>query len=179
MSGLREARELLLIAHQDDDIDDEEFCLLYNINRSQNLDYPYWNYEPFQLDEMDDSECWSEFRFYQTDICRLKQVLRIPDVVRTYNWLAVNGVEALCIYLKRFSYPCRYSDMIPRFGRAVLDYSIISTKIMNHVYTNFSYLLNDFDLPFLQPRYLETHCQAIYDKGGAFQNCMGFIDGSV
>ena len=41
MSGLRETRELLLLAYQDNDLDEEEFCLMYDVNRSENLDYPY------------------------------------------------------------------------------------------------------------------------------------------
>ena len=97
MSGLRETRELLLLAYQGDYINDEEFCLLYDINQSQNLDCPYWNYECFNIDEMDYSECWSEFRFYKNDIYHLKSVLQIPDV-RTYNRLSVNGEEAPCIF---------------------------------------------------------------------------------
>ena len=179
MYGLRETRELLLLAYQGDYIDDEEFCLLYDINQSQNLDYPYWNYERFNIDEMDDSECWSEFRFYKNDIYHLKSVLQIPDVVRTYNRLSVNGEEALCIFLKWFSYPCRYSDMIPRFGRAVPDYCIILTGIMNHVYSRFPFLLDDFNLLFHQPRHLEIFCQAIYNKGAPLLNCFGFVDGTV
>ena len=80
-----------MIAHQDDLINGVQFCLLYDMNRSQNLDHPYWNYEPFQLEGIDDSECWSEFRFHKHDIHRPRDVLHIPDVVRTYNRLAVNG----------------------------------------------------------------------------------------
>ena len=87
MFGLRETREFLLMAYQDGDIDDSEFCMLYDMNQSQNLDFPYWSYGPFHLDEMDDSECWCEFRFYKNDIYRPKEVLQIPDVLRTYNRL--------------------------------------------------------------------------------------------
>ena len=138
MHGLRETREFLLTAYQDGDIDDIEFCLLYDMNRSKNIDYPYWCYDPFQLYQMDDSECWSKFRFYKNDIYRLKDALQIPDVVRTYNRMAVNGEEALCIFLKRFSFPCRYSDLIPRFGRLVPAYSIITSTIMEHIHISAS-----------------------------------------
>ena len=132
MAGLRETRELLLLAQLEGDLDDEEFCLLYDLNTSKKL--RYWNYEPFTLDGLDDSECWTEFRFHKNDIRRLKTALRIPDVVTTYHRLAVDGIEALCIFLRRFRYPCRYSDMIPCFGRPVLDLCIVSAHVMNHIY---------------------------------------------
>ena len=66
---------------------------------------------------------------FKNDIFRLKDALRIPDVIRTTNRLVVDGIDALCIFLKRFAYPCRYSDMIQRFGRPVLILSMVSNQI--------------------------------------------------
>ena len=37
-------------------------------------------------------------------------MLRIRAEFTCYNGLAV---EAMCIFLKRFAYPCRYADLIP------------------------------------------------------------------
>ena len=67
MVGLRDAREALLLAYDSDYIDCEDFILLYDSNQSK-IDYPYWEYERFDLEKMDDSETWSEFRFYKNDI---------------------------------------------------------------------------------------------------------------
>ena len=50
MSSLKEARQQLLLNNFDGDIDDEEFLLLFDINKSDNLDLPYKNYENFDLD---------------------------------------------------------------------------------------------------------------------------------
>ena len=41
MSSLKEARQQLLLNNFDGDIDDEEFLLLFDINKSDNLDLPY------------------------------------------------------------------------------------------------------------------------------------------
>ena len=131
------------------------------------------------MEHLDDAEYWSEFRFLKNDIYRLKDALEIPDVLRTYNRLAVDGIEALCIFLKRFAYPSRYSDFIVRFGRAVPDYSIISSTVMDRIYNRFSYLLEDFNLSFLTPIKLEEYCRAIKRKGAALDNCFGFINGTV
>ena len=37
--------------------------MLYDLNRSTNLNLPYWDYERFDLDRMSDDECIAEFRF--------------------------------------------------------------------------------------------------------------------
>ena len=125
MAALRNAREALLEANFNKVINDEELLLLYDINSSKNIDYPYWNYHQFDLENISTEECWSEFRFYKRDIYDLREILNIPEEIITYNRLKVNGIEALCIFLKRFAYPCRYSDFIPRFGRPVPQFSVI------------------------------------------------------
>ena len=63
MVNLRENRETILSAHDMGDLNDEEFIMLYDLNRSTNLDLPYWDYERFDLDRMSDDECIAEFRF--------------------------------------------------------------------------------------------------------------------
>ena len=133
MAGLREARNSLLSAVNENIIDNEEFLLLYDVNKSRD-DYPYWSYDSFNLDNLDDSQSWSEFQFLENDIYRLKNVLQIPNRIKTYNRLSVDGIEALCIFLKRFAYPCRYYDFFSKFGRPIPDYCIISNDIMNRIY---------------------------------------------
>ena len=108
MPALRRVREELLIAYSDDFINDEEFLLLYDINKSKNPDLPYFNYENFELDNMSEDECNVEFRFNRNDIPRLVEVFQIPDQITCYNGVVCNSKEALCILLKRFAYPCRY-----------------------------------------------------------------------
>ena len=97
---LRDVRNLLLLAYDDDDIDDDEFCLLYDLNKSRD-DYDYSRNGRFDLENLDDATSWSFFRFYKPDIYRLCDVLEIPDPVITYNRLKVYQVEAMCKLLKR------------------------------------------------------------------------------
>ena len=82
MVTLRDAKDLLILAYDDNLIDDVEFLLLYDINYSRN-DYPYWNYESFELENLTDAETWTEFRFLKNDIYRLKDILRLPDILKT------------------------------------------------------------------------------------------------
>ena len=79
MSSLRAIRNQLLISHNEGGISDEEFLLLYDLNKSKNLDFPYESYDCFDFDVLEDDECLLEFRFHKQDIPHLAEVLQIPD----------------------------------------------------------------------------------------------------
>lgn len=179
MPYLRNVREALFHAHSSNMIDDEDFVFLYDSNKSNNLDYPYWQYEKFDLENITDDECWSEFRFYRRDIFKLQEVFHIADEIVTYNRLKVDGTEALCILLKRLAYPCGYFDMMPRFGRPIPQLSIISNYVMDSIFINFNHLLHTMNQPWLSPANLEIFCQSIHRKGAALDHCWGFVDGTV
>ena len=179
MSSLREIRDMLLFAHNDNFINDEEFLLLYDLNKSSNLELPYWSYDHFDLDLITDDECKSEFRFYKRDVYFLAEVLQIPDQMRCYNRVVVDGIEALCIFLKRFAYPCRYSDMLPRFARPVPQLCMISSQVMDFIYQTHNHRLRTFNQPWLSQASLQNCADVIHAKGAPLQNCWGFIDGTV
>jgi len=63
MTSFKDARNLLLESYNHGIINDDEFRLLYEGNFSKNLEYPYEGYERFDLDEMDHTECKTEFCF--------------------------------------------------------------------------------------------------------------------
>ena len=113
--SLKEAREQLLYAFDGGLISEEEFLLLYDVNRSTNLDFPYEQYRLFDLDDMQNDECLAEFRVRKNDLFFLADVLGIPDQFILEQRSVVRGMEALCMLLKRLSYSRRYSDMIHRF----------------------------------------------------------------
>ena len=93
MATFREAREALLFAYQDGSIDDTEFALLYDLNSSENLEFPYWKYGRFDLDSMTDDECKAEFRFFKNDIYLLGEVLDIPDIVKCPNGVLITHFQ--------------------------------------------------------------------------------------
>ena len=135
-------QETLLLTYDqdlinDEVINDEEFVLLYSLNTSKNFDYSCWNYSRFDLDDWSDKECRSDLRFYKADIFRLFEVLNIPVVLITYNQSKFDGMEAFCFL--RFSYPFRFSDLVSRFGRPVLERSMISNATLDYVYNNFNH----------------------------------------
>ena len=57
----RNMRDLLAVACFEDIIDEDEFILLYDLNSSKNVDFPYDDYGRFDFEEMDDLECLAEF----------------------------------------------------------------------------------------------------------------------
>ena len=179
MSGLREVREALLLMHSENYLNDEEFLLLYDINKSKNPDFPYWNYTNFDLDQLNEDECIANFRFKKNDILLLKHLMQIPNDVICYNRTKTDGLEALCIFLRRFAYPVRYGDMIPAFGRSVPELSMISNKILNHIHKNFNRLLGGFNHGWMTPESLEEYARVVHQKGAALDFCWGFIDGTV
>ena len=90
-----------------------------------------------------------------------------------------DGVEAFCITLRRFAYPCRYSDLIPRFGRPVPKLSMISNLVMETIYQEHNHRLTQWDNTLLNPPLLESYVRATDSKGSPLPNCFGFIDGTV
>ena len=82
MATFRKVRELLLTSFDsfdDDDISEDEFLQLYDVNRSKTPDFPYQNYEHFDLERLDESEFLAEFRFRKSDIPVLKEAMGLSD----------------------------------------------------------------------------------------------------
>ena len=163
----------------DDVIDEAQFLAIYEDINKKNPSFPYWSYDRFDFDDISDSEFKAEFRVGKTEIGLLLDALRIPERFTCCNGTVASGLEGLCILLKRFAYPCRLSDMIPRFGRSVPELSLILSSVLDHVYNVNGHLLRDLNQPWLQPCKLEEFAAAIHQQGAALNNCWGFIDGTV
>ena len=119
-------------AYRNKFINEQEFALLYDAHKSKNPEFPYWNCERFHLDEKTEEECTAEFRFYPNgeDIYELVDQVRLADEITTYNGLVVASVFALCLYLKRYSNPCRYGDLVFHFARPIPELFIITNHIV-------------------------------------------------
>ena len=137
MVNLREAQDILLHCHADNLINNEEFILLYDLTKPANPQFPYWTYPPFHLKKFPDNQCNAEFMFSKNNMYSLVDALPIPDEVRCPNRQSIDAVETLCILLKRNSYPCRFSDLIPTFSRSVAELgniaSVITTLYLKHM----------------------------------------------
>ena len=128
---------------------------------------------------MENDECIPEFRFEKEDLFLIHDVLQVPDQITCYNGTVVSGIKALCICLKRYAYPCRYPEMIPRFGRPVPELCIRNNCTLNFIYNRRNYLLNIMNQVWLPPNCLQLLADAIHAKGAPLDNCWGFIDRTV
>jgi len=119
------------------------------------------------------------FRFYKHDIYILADLFGIPENVTCSNGSKFPKIEALCIFLRRFAYPCRYGDLIEKFGRSVPELSMISNHITNLLYNNLAHKLSDFNQIWLSPQKLREYADAISEKGASIDFCWGLVDGTV
>lgn len=181
MPTFRQNREALLHAFSDNVISDEEFILLYDINTSKNKCFEYWLHDGFDLHAISDNDCEAEFRFQKNDIVRLKNALQLPEEISCtlYNNRKIDSTEALCVLLKRLAYPCRYSDMIPRFGRSVPELCMICNEMIQIIDSRWNIKLQSLNQEWLSPANLTSFSNSIHDKGAALPNVWGFIDGTV
>ena len=63
MPSLKDVREQLLLAFDNNIISEEEFMLLYDVNRSTNAEYSHWDYSLFYLQSFPEAEFSAEFHF--------------------------------------------------------------------------------------------------------------------
>ena len=96
------------------------------------------------------------------------------------NGVLVDGTEALSVLLKRFAYPCGFANMIARFGRPVPQLCMITNRMMDYLFDEYSHLLADLNQPWLSRDGLRHFAAIIYDKGAPLENCWGqFKDETV
>lgn len=80
---------------------------------------------------MDDSENIAEFRVKKRDLSDLAAALQIPNQFVRHQRSVADGMEGLCVLLRRLSYPCRYSDMIARFGLQVPVIGMVTNTVLD------------------------------------------------
>jgi len=81
--------------------------------------------------------------------------------------------------LKRVAYPCRLSDMIPRFGRPVPVISLITNDVIDCIYDFHEHLITQWNQDLLNHRALQRYADAISGQGAPLDNCFGFVEGTV
>ena len=84
MASFRKIRSILLQSFDNGDISEDEL-LLYDVNTSKNPDVPYESYGKFDLNDMDDSQCLSEFHFHKSDVLVLPEALHLPNYFTIVN----------------------------------------------------------------------------------------------
>ena len=119
----------------------------------------------------------SEWR--KTILSILYESVGIPPLFKCDQGTLCDGMEGLRIPLKRFSYLCRYSDMIPIFGRPVPEIFIINNKVVDWIYENHGNRIMEWNHTILNPPAMQAYAAAVHNKGEALNNCIGFVHGTV
>ena len=97
----------------------------------------------------------------------------------TYNRVKFTAVEGLCLLLRRLAFPCRYFDLIAKFGRPKAVLCVIFNHMLSLIYDSFHRILSSFHQNWLSRENLMHFCQKISEKGAPLVNCWGFIDGTL
>lgn len=177
--SFEDVRNALVMAYADDLLDDGEFLFLYDYYEPVNRSYPYWDFDPFCLDSFDSCECEAHFRVAKDDLTILLNAFRIPATFRCPQGTVCNGMEGLCLLLKRLAYPCRYFDLISTFARPIPELCMITNTVLDWFYIEHGFRLTSWNQPFLSPAKLQEYANAITRQGSPLTNCFGFVDGTV
>lgn len=179
MANRKQIEEMLLLSYIHGFISEQEFGVMYEAYQTKNLIFPHRDYDRFNLDNIEETEIFAEFRVRKRDIERLADALGLPESFICYQRTRADKLEGLCMVLKRLAYPCRYSDEIHRFGRAVPELSMITNAVEEFIYQNHHHRLTRWNANLLSPVKLEEYAEAVAAKGSPLRNCFGFIDGTV
>ena len=106
-------------------------------------------------------------------------LIQLEEEQIMYNRLKIDTIEAVCVLLKCLTYPCRYSDMVPRFARPVAEMCVINNHMMNLLFDQWGFLLTNFNHHLLSLQSLERYANAVHARGAPLSNCWGFVDGTV
>ena len=172
--------ENLILAYNDAGvIGIDEALLLHDIQERKIPQFPYWTYEKFDLGLMQEDESKAEFQMLKNDILTPHTSLRFPGQLKCCNGVVVDSVEALCICLRRLTFPCQYMELVHRFARPVPQLSMITNTVISDIYERYGHLILSFDQPWLSRANLKIFVDAVHAKGAAIANCWGFVDGTV
>ena len=139
--------------------------LRYDVNTSKNPDFPCESYGKFDFNDTDDSECLSEFRFCKSDLSVLSEALHLLNYLTCQQGTICDGIEGLCIALRRFVYPCRLSYLIPRFGRPVPELSMISSLVVDTIYQEHNNRITQWNDTLLNPGTQNVQCSVFRFSG--------------
>ncbi len=114
---------------------------------------------------MNKDECRAEFPLKKADILIPQEIFQFPEELIMYKRLKVDTTEAICTLVKRVAYPCRYSDMVPKFARLIRELCVIIKTVMQKLYQEWRFLLNSLNREGLRPESLQRYADAVHENG--------------
>ena len=139
----------------------------------------YEDFGRFSLDDINDAECLAEFRFRKHDLPLLAEVLQILDSFTCYQRTESSGIKALCILLRRLSYPSRFSDIIPLSRRSVPVLSMVSNRVLDFIYDTHGHRITQWNHQVFSQPLLQLYSGTIAAQVLLWTFVFGFVDGTV
>ena len=159
----------LLLLHEECDLDEE--VLLFDLTGEEQR--PAFR---FDVDKFNSYECRTYFRFEKEHLDILRAQLGIPRQITCYNGTTVAGLDALCVVLRRLAYPNKLVDLVPIFGRAKEEISIIFNTTIDIIYNLHKDKLHNLDQEWITP---DRFAGAIANKGAPLNNIWGFVEATL
>ena len=174
---------LLLIAHEDGDLDEEELLLLLACVEE---DAAASLLPPLQfvgrklcLDQLDEEACVRRFRFKKEQLHLLSEALEVPDRFTSPICVTWTGLEGLLVLLRRLAYPARLGDLCEEFGRSKGVLSVIFSTMLIWIWERWGTLVTDPFTRYLNQERTARYSQAVLETTGVDLNIWGFINGTV
>lgn len=102
-TSFRKTRDTFLLPYDQQVIREDELVVLFDLNISEHLHFPYWNYLRFVLDRWTDNDCKSDLEFY-----KLAAILNIQEKISTgRNLMVLNNftfLEAFCVSFRLYRF---------------------------------------------------------------------------
>ena len=110
MNSFKNVRELLLLSYVNNVFSDREFVLLYDAYHGPKIPTLITSNMTRSISI---TSIQPNVKQSSADPPPLAEALQLPPTFRCQQRTVFDSTEGLCMLLKRVSYPCRYSDMIP------------------------------------------------------------------
>ena len=136
------------------------------------------NYEStLHVSTISDEEALSLFRFTIPQVQQIIQCMNLPPTITTDNQMIIDTVDAMCLLLRRLTYPSRYIDLEFAFNiHETVISRIVSTMtdILIHKYDDFIELW-----PGLTRARVAVYSAIVTNRFPVISNIWGFIDGTM
>ena len=177
---------LLLVAHDDGDLDDDDLLVLAAMEEFASargllrIDFSLHLGNRLHLSSLDDEMCSSRFRFTRKQIEELMIGMQIPDEFRSPCRTKWFGLDGLLIVLRRLAYPARLADLVSEVGRSEAVLSLIFNTMLGWISTRWGHVLsNPFAQPYFTASRIASYARAVRQKSSVNLDVWGFIDGTV
>ncbi|OAD70940.1 hypothetical protein PHYBLDRAFT_63991 [Phycomyces blakesleeanus NRRL 1555(-)] len=129
------------------------------------------------LHKLSRKECISHFHFSFEDIQRITNALGMDETCN-FPGIKIEQNLGLAILLNQYSFPRHLDDMAHYFGINAQNISRVCREMEDLLFEKMRWGMQ-FDICHFSPSNMERFSKAIFDKGAAFDNIVGFIDGTM